>query len=100
LLKVGKLASKILYLSYANLLKHMELAGPAYGVSDIYSKMCQLFEKALEEGNSVEYGGVMKQEDRVDLARVYMEYVLENCVSITQIKQIEQGLKNRNLYGS
>lgn len=53
LTKIGKSATKTLYLSVINLVKHLDVAGGNSGFApgDIYAKVCAFFEKALEEGN-------------------------------------------------
>mmetsp|Transcript_14215 Transcript_14215/g.13778 ORF Transcript_14215/g.13778 Transcript_14215/m.13778 type:complete len:152 (+) Transcript_14215:945-1400(+) len=76
--KIGKQANKTFYLSYVNFLKHMEMGGPNSSVSDIFVKVCSLFEKALDEE-----GAALSLPERRDIAKFYLEYVSENSNGIS-----------------
>ena len=62
--------SKMLCLSYVNFLKHMEGVIP-----EIFTKITQVFEKAIEEGD-------LELSDRSDLAKFYLEYLQENSPTV------------------
>ncbi len=64
ILKTQK-ATKPLYLSYVNFLKHLENY-----VQDVFGKIVNIFEKATDEQQSG-----LKEADRVDMARFYLEYI-------------------------
>ena len=59
--------SKLFYLNYVNFLKHLEGR-----LDDVYTKVCQIFDKAIDEGVN---GGGLSLVDRIDLSKYYFEYV-------------------------
>ena len=63
----GSRGTKTLFLSYVNFLKHLEGAVP-----DVYGKIVQVFEKALNEDLSP-----LSFDDRSEIARFYLEYLQE-----------------------
>lgn len=80
-------ASKALYLNYINFLKHIEGTVP-----DVFSKIVSIFEKAIDE----QQGG-LKEGDRVDMAKYYLEYMNESCMTVGVIRKTEQALKEKKL---
>ncbi|CDW82944.1 pre-mrna-processing factor [Stylonychia lemnae] len=82
--------SKMLYLSYANFLKHMDGVIP-----EVYGKITQIFEKGIDHSQSG-----LNDDDRSELARFYFEYLQENCSSVAILRNTEQILKEKGLlYG-
>ena len=59
--------SKVLFLSYCNFLKHLE-----GHIEDVFLKVCQAFEKAIDDGPN---GGGLELRDRMEIAKFYFDYV-------------------------
>ena len=81
-------ASKTLFLSYVNLLKHLEGAA-----TDTQGKIVQVFEKGIEETG-------LTIDDRAELARFYLEYLHESCPSIVTLRSTVSTLRSKGLLGS
>ena len=79
--------AKTLYLSYVNFLKHLEAVIP-----DVYTKIVQVFEKAIEETVSG-----LGLSDRQEIARFYLEYLQENCQTVGFLRSTEAAMKSRGL---
>lgn len=43
-------------------------------IPEVFTKIVQVFEKAIDEKVSG-----LKYDDRIEIARIYMEYMNENC---------------------
>lgn len=78
--------SKTLYLSYVNFLKHLESSIP-----DSYSKVVQVFERGIDAANG------MSHDDRSEIARFFLEYLQENCQSVSFLRSTEASLKAKQL---
>ena len=85
--KAGGKGSKTLFLSYVNLLKHLDNAIP-----DAYNKIVQVFEKGIDEVASG-----LSIEDRIEIARFFLEYLQEYCQSISFLRATEASLKAKRL---
>ena len=85
--------SKVLYLSELNLMKHLEGLGQLPSTPKAAgSRIISTYEKAV-------FSSELATGDKQEIAASYLDYVLENALSITQIKHVEQklvenGLKN------
>jgi hypothetical protein len=77
--------TKTLFLSYVNLLKHLE-----GNVNDVYGKIVQVFEKAMNPDLSL-----LSQEDRSEIARFYLEYLQEYAPQVAHLRATERLLKDR-----
>lgn len=69
----------MLFLSYVNFLKHLEGV-----VTDVCGKIVQIFEKGIDANQSG-----LNLDDRLDLARFYLEYLQENSSSVNLIRNTE-----------
>lgn len=77
----------MLYLSYVNFLKHLDGVIP-----DVFTKIVSIFDKGIDQ----ELSG-LSYDDRLELARFYMEYLQENSPTVQQLRNTEQTLKEKNL---
>jgi len=77
--------TKTLFLSYVNFLKHLE-----GNVSDVYGKIVQVFEKAMNPELSL-----LSFEDRSEIARFYLEYLQEYAPQVSHLRATERILKDK-----
>jgi tetratricopeptide (TPR) repeat protein len=83
--------SKVLYLSQLNLMKHLEGLGQLPSTPKAAgSRVISTYEKAL-------FSSELPVEDKQEIATSYVDYVLENAVSISQIKAVETKLRENGL---
>jgi hypothetical protein len=61
-------------------------------VPDTYSKLVQVFERAVDESQSG-----LSLDDRIEIARIYMEFMQESCTSVAVLRNTEASLKAKGL---
>jgi len=84
-------SSKVLYLSQLNLMKHLEGLGQLPSTPKAAgSRVISTYEKAI-------YNSELLQQEKQEIASSYLDYVLENALSISQIKTVEAKLIENGL---
>jgi len=79
-------SSKILYISQLHLMKCLEGLGQLPSTPKAAgSRVISTYEKAI-------FSSELSQQDKQEVATSYMDYVLENALSISQIKAVETKL--------
>ena len=78
-------SSKILFLSHANILKHLP---SSFNAKTKNEKIVKVFQQALFEQEDVP-NSQMSLLDRQDVAKVYFEYLKENCASAQVLRKTE-----------
>ena len=61
-------------------------------IPDVYGKIVQVFEKALDAQN-----GGLNIDDRSEVARFFLEYLQENCQSVSFLRATESSLRAKGL---